>query len=202
MIFLSLDPNTQSTGVCIFNTETGSKLYKTLAYPRKWPKKNWEHARAAITANFLPDHHFQGGELSEFARMNCQRHLLQHIVACFEESEELKGFKIEELERPVDLAIIEDVFVKDDPRVPVKIRECAAYIIADLVKDRIYMTASQWRGKLFGKTKRDDEQTLKLVARLVKETITNIDEATAICIMEAYLRSIGRSLDVDSTIEG
>ena len=88
----------------------------------------------------------------------------------------------------VDHTIIEDVHYAGNFTSPIKIARFADYIIADNTQTWEYMAPATWRSQNFKTNKRNDTDTFKVASAFIGRDCKSIDEATAICIMIAYLK--------------
>ena len=183
MIILAIDPNVHDTGWCLYDTETEKKAAGTLRSPKNVLKREVEEAKseAADVFGLGLDKIERDGKVSyergEALRMRMQRKQIEEAIEAF-------GI----IQPHVDVAVIEDVYMKHNPKVPITIRGFAAFIVGGLVRDIVYMSASTWRARLFKTNRREDKKTKAAASRWLGRDTETIDEATAACIMMAYLQ--------------
>ncbi len=166
MIYLSLDPNTECTGWCLYNTDTKAKESGVLLSP-KGTKKN---------------------EICHNDRMRQQRDQLAYAIDVFRRKDiysKLKGY--------VDYTIIEDVYYnpKFGPLSPIQISRFSMFIITDQTIDWEFVTWSEWKSSVGIKSRSKDDNYIQkcfeIANNFMGKNCTTLDEAESICIMIYYL---------------
>jgi hypothetical protein len=221
MKILTLDPNTESSGWCLYDDELedGHQLYSGFLISKKdvlVRDKEMIHTIAISWGMSKETIELIGlgkkgkGKKSEAFRMRLQRHqLIEQLTEVYVDygvshlDKTLGGF--------IDLAIVENVFMEHNPKVPIAIRSFASFILGGLVKDMIVMQSTSWMARsvktspkkvsveleMSYKTQKHkdkvrpffNERVIEHASKFIGKDIEIIDEATAVCMMQTYLNS-------------